>query len=73
MVGSPARLCARCWAKPTGTRPKFVDTMKGAIGAFLREKEVRLEAGAEGKEGEQGVKITWIPLEGEMTIEIELK
>ena len=35
---------------PTGTSPKFA----GALESFLRAKGVRLEAGGEGKEGEQG-------------------
>ena len=69
MAGSPARLLG----EPTGTSPKFVSTMKKAVGAFLREKGMRLEAGGDGKEGEQEAKITCIPLEGGGAIEKELK
>ena len=47
--------------------------MKKAVGAFLREKGMRLEAGGDGKEGEQEAKITCIPLEGGGAIEKELK
>ena len=55
--------------EPTGTSPKFASMMKGAIETFLRKKGVRLEGDSEGNEGEQGVKITCIPLEGEGTVE----
>ena len=53
----------------TGTSPKFASTMKKAIETFLRAKGIRLECDAKGQGGEQGVKITCIPLEGEGTIE----
>lgn len=44
----------RLLGEPTGTSPKFAGMMKGAVEALLRETGVRLEAGGEGKEGEQG-------------------
>ena len=65
----PGAIMRTLLGEPTGTSPKFASMMKGAIEAFLKEKGLRLEADSEGRAGEQGVKITCIPLEGEGTIE----
>jgi len=50
--------------EPTGTSPKFASMMKEAIETLLRAKGTRLECDTERQGGEQGVKITCIPLEG---------
>lgn len=65
----PGTIMRTLLGEPTGTSPKFASMMKGAIETFLREKGIRLECDSEGQGGEQGVKITCIPLEGEGTIE----
>ena len=65
----PGTIMRTLLGEPTGTSPKFAGMMKGAVEAFLREKGVRLDADGEVNEGEQGTKITCIPLEGEGTIE----
>ena len=65
----PGAIMRTLLGEPTGTSPKFASMMKGAVEAFLKEKGIPLEADSEGREGEQGAKITCIPLEGEGTIE----
>ena len=65
----PGAIMRTLLGEPTGTSPKFARMMKGAIETFLKAKGIRLEGDSEGQGGEQGVKITCIPLEGEGTIE----
>jgi len=67
----PGAIMRTLLGEPTGTSPKFASMMKGAVEAFLREQGIRLQTDGERREGEgeQGVKITCIPLEGEGTIE----
>jgi len=62
--------------EPTGTSPKFARMIKEAIETLLRAKEIGLECDTWGRwgarreqGGEQGVKTTCIPLEGEGTID----
>lgn len=65
----PGTIMRTLLGEPTGTSPKFASMMKEAIEVFLKEKGIRLASDGDGKEGEQGAKITCIPLEGEGTIE----